>query len=570
MRNLKIGMRLYIAFGIMIALILAVGVAGYLGVSRINTSFEAAVGDDAQDLQNVREIQFSMAVVSAEEGEVLAAGANAEDFAEGFTEADEALETIDAAIAELDGEDGEAAEAEENADEWAAAKESIAAWEVEHENLHEQLTALFERVDTAKGTEPELLAAIEIHRSGEQDALDAATEALDGIITDEDASLAAITADALKTAGTTKILIAIAALAGVIAAIVLALVAGLSITRPLNGLVTFTKTIAEGDLTATADMSGRDEITDLMGALNGMTDKLSSAVSDIQTIASSVAVGSQQSSAGSQQLSQGAAEQAAAAEEVSSSVEEMVASIKQNAENARQSDRIATEAVTEARLGADAVAETEKAMRDIAERISVIEEIARQTNLLALNAAIEAARAGEYGRGFAVVAAEVRKLAERSQKAASEITAVAKSSVAVAATAGSKLAAILPSIAKTAELVQEISVSSAEQSRGAEQISQAVMQLDQVVQQNAAASEEMASTAEELSTQAEQMQYAVRYFRVSNDGPEAGLSAKREAHKPVAERAADKVVAPQASEADLAGDGVLIDMEASDEEYERF
>jgi methyl-accepting chemotaxis protein len=226
-----------------------------------------------------------------------------------------------------------------------------------------------------------------------------------------------------------------------------------------------------------------------------------------------VAAGSQQMSFNSEELSEGASQQASAAEEASSSMEQMSANIRQTADNALQTEKIAAKCATDAFEGGQAVTQTVHAMKDIAGKISIIEEIARQTNLLALNAAIEAARAGEHGKGFAVVASEVRKLAERSQKAAAEISQLSSSSVEVAVNAGDMLTRMLPDIQRTAELVQEISAACKEQDSGAEQINKAIQQLDQVIQQNASASEEMSATAEELSSQSEQLQEIIGFFK---------------------------------------------------------
>ncbi|HEX8949345.1 MAG TPA: methyl-accepting chemotaxis protein, partial [Dissulfurispiraceae bacterium] len=275
--------------------------------------------------------------------------------------------------------------------------------------------------------------------------------------------------------------------------------------------------IAAGDLTVSAtERSGKDV---LGKSLSLMIERLREVVTGVKIAADNVSSGSQELSASSEQMSQGATEQAAAAEETSSSMEQMSSNIKQNADNAHQTGKIARQSAENAKESGRAVAETVSAMKEIADKISIIEEIARQTNLLALNAAIEAARAGEHGKGFAVVASEVRKLAERSQSAAREISQLSSTSVEIAEKAGAMLAKLVPDIQKTAELVQEISAASAEQDKGTEQINKAIQQLDQVIQQNASAAEEMASTSEELASQAEQLKEAIAFFEVNEKNP---------------------------------------------------
>ena len=274
--------------------------------------------------------------------------------------------------------------------------------------------------------------------------------------------------------------------------------------------------VANGNLTVTIrERSSHDK---LMQALSTMVSGLTRTVSDIRGIAGEVAAASQSISAASVQVSKGASAQAASAEEASSSMEEMVSNIKQNAENAQQTDKIANKSAKDAQESGKSVLEAVTAIKEIASKISIIEEIARQTNLLALNAAIEAARAGEHGKGFAVVAAEVRKLAERSQKAAGEINQLSTATLKVSEKSGEMLEKLVPDIQRTAELVQEITAASKEQDTGAEQINKALQQLEKVIQQNASASEEMASTTEELTGQSDQLVSALAFFRTGDEG----------------------------------------------------
>ncbi|MBF0279437.1 MAG: CHASE3 domain-containing protein [SAR324 cluster bacterium] len=282
--------------------------------------------------------------------------------------------------------------------------------------------------------------------------------------------------------------------------------------------------IAQGNLVMRNRKTGK--AIGLIGTMQEMSEKLRSVVTEVRSAGDNIASGSKQLSSASMQLSEGATEQAASVEEVSSSMEQMTANIQQNTDNANQTNMIASKASQDAQESGDAVSEAMNAMKEIASKISIIEEIARQTNLLALNAAIEAARAGEHGKGFAVVASEVRKLAERSQTAAGEITGLSNSSVQVAEKAGTMLQKLVPDIQKTAELIQEISAASNEQNIGAEQINKAIQQLDKVIQQNAGSAEEMSSTAEELSAQAETLQLTMGFFKVGDSAhrsPSSGV-----------------------------------------------
>jgi len=321
--------------------------------------------------------------------------------------------------------------------------------------------------------------------------------------------------DINKSAVGMAIMMVIVGLAGIALALaVITLFMGNRL-KPLNAAAQAADRLAGGDLTISMPGAHKDEIGLLLRSMGGMVERLRDIVANVKTGAANVSAGSQQISSTAQQMSQGATEQAASAEEVSSSMEEMAATTRQNTDNAIATERLSRKAAEDAIEGGKAVDDTVKAMKEIASSITIIEEIARQTNLLALNAAIEAARAGEAGKGFAVVASEVRKLAERSQKAAGEISVLSKNSVEVAERAGGLFAKIVPDIQKTADLMQEIASASREQSSGTEQSAKAITQLDSVVQQNSAASEELAASAEELSGQAIALQDAIAFFRLA-------------------------------------------------------
>jgi methyl-accepting chemotaxis protein len=324
--------------------------------------------------------------------------------------------------------------------------------------------------------------------------------------------------------------------------------------------------VAGGNLTV--QLTERSANDELMRSLSSMVVRLSEVVSEVKSAANNVAQGSQQLSSGSEELSQGASEQASAAEEASAAMEEMSANIRQNADNALQTEKIAVKSAQDAQEGGKAVLQTVHAMKDIAGKISIIEEIARQTNLLALNAAIEAARAGEHGKGFAVVASEVRKLAERSQRAAAEISNLSSSSVEVAEQAGNMLTRMLPDIQRTAELVQEISAACREQDTGAEQINKAIQQLDHVIQQNAAAAEEISSTAEELSCQSVQLQDTIGFFAMGEEvsAPAFLQPSAKAAANPLLKR----VRASRFSPAQASASGATLQMQVADESYERY
>jgi methyl-accepting chemotaxis protein len=301
-------------------------------------------------------------------------------------------------------------------------------------------------------------------------------------------------------------------------------VLGLSLknmTENLRATAQVADTIANGDLRVDVKLLSDQDMLGI--SLKSMVEKLRIVVGDALSAAENVSSGSQELSAGAEELSSGATEQASSAEEASSSMEQMAANIKQNADNAAQTEKIARQSAVDAQSSGDAVTRAVQAMQTIAEKITFVQEIARQTDLLALNAAVEAARAGEHGKGFAVVASEVRKLAERSQAAAAEISTLSGQTVTVARDAGEMLAKLVPDIKKTAELVEEISAACREQDIGADQVNQAIQQLDKVIQQNAGAAEQMSATSEELAAQAEQLQSSIAFFRI--DGSESATKA---------------------------------------------
>lgn len=367
-------------------------------------------------------------------------------------------------------------------------------------------------------------------------------------------------------------------IAGCLVCVGLAITLGIIITRmitkPVRTLVDGLGRIATGDLSARVASDSRDEIGELSNAANAMAEALDAKaklalqigegdlrhevnlssekdtlglalrkmvsnlrdiVGNVRAAAENVAAGSEEMTSTAQALSTGSSEQAASVEEVSASMEQAATSIQQNTENARETEKIAGKAAHDATTAGQSVSRTVQAMKDIAQKISIIEEIARQTDLLALNAAIEAARAGEHGKGFAVVASEVRKLAERSQTAAGEISKLSSTSVEIAESAGVMLEKLVPDIRKTADLVKEIAAGSEEQNSGAAQVNKAVQELDKVIQQNATASEELASSSEELASQAEQLQTAIEFFKVNDDHRSAKAAGRAPAaiHGPV-------------------------------------
>ncbi len=287
-----------------------------------------------------------------------------------------------------------------------------------------------------------------------------------------------------------------------------------SIVKPLNKGVTFAQTIGNGDLTVELDINQEDEIGLLAKALNTMASNLKGIVISIKENANDLVSSGQNVKSSSLQLSKGSADQAASAEEVSTSIEEMVANIDQNTDNAVQTETITVETAKDVNVADKLSSEAASSMKSVAEKITIIGDIAFQTNILALNAAVEAARAGEHGRGFSVVAAEVRKLAERSKVAADEIHSLVNGGLKVSQEAGEKSRLLVPDIEKTTQLIKEISAASLEQKTGAEQINMAMQQLNLITQENASSSDELTQSAEQLSELADRLKEAVSFFNI--------------------------------------------------------
>ena len=429
---------------------------------------------------------------------------------------------------------GEAAAPEEFKGKWAEIREFWAGYE----KLEDRLVGYMKT-----GRRDDALALNQNEGTVAGQKLDALTESLSSL-TEAAVKNADEASDAAyqSTFGT---LVIIASVAGVVS-IVSAIWISISISRGLTRATTAVRKVAEGDLTENVQVNSRDEIGILLTHVDDMVERLRGVVGDALAAADNVSSGSQELSSSSEQLSQGATEQASSAEEASASMEEMAANIKQNADNAAQTEKIARQSSKDAEASGEAVGRAVVAMRTIAQKISIVQEIARQTDLLALNAAVEAARAGEHGKGFAVVASEVRKLAERSQAAAAEISSLSGETVQVATEAGEMLNRLVPDIRKTAELVSEISAACREQDIGASQINEAIQQLDKVTQQNSGASEEVSATSEELAAQAEELQTSIAFFKVerANAGPAVRPTPVRQATPVAAPRSAAKPATP--------------------------
>jgi methyl-accepting chemotaxis protein len=496
--QISIKARLLVGFGLLVVLIALASVLGVLRLNGMNDRIESIVSSSAESIKLGARINQDLLEVSrAEKNFILA------------TDAAERQE-IRGRIAEARSnmaERREALRAISDPDEIANLDEFAALWGRYEETQDRVLDLAQENRDA----EAFALA------SGEgRDQLNAAETLIREIVADTELDL-----DNDKAASDQNFLAArrtlvILAVVSLLVAVVIAAWVVISVNGGIRRALEVTGALERGDLTVTPDIRNRDEIGRLLEQMGATIERLRGIVAEVKSGSDSVSSGSQQLSTTAEQLSQGATEQASSTEEVAASMEEMTATVKQTADNAGETESIAQQAAQDAESSGKAVGDAMEALRNIAEKIAVVEEIARQTDLLALNAAIEAARAGEQGKGFAVVASEVRKLAERSKQAASEINTLSSDTVGVAEESSAKLNELVPKIRRTAELVQEISSSSREQDGGINQMTQSVTQLDTVIQQNASASEEMASTSEELAGQAEMLQQTISFFRTDS------------------------------------------------------
>ncbi|MCF3638632.1 methyl-accepting chemotaxis protein [Rhizobium sp. TRM95111] len=493
-----IKLKLFLAFGFMLAVLIGTAGYGIMSLGSLNTTLSDVLNGPAERLKLAQQLSNLQLQQIRQQKNMLSA-ANAAESNRYIGLSDDARKKFDEAFEQVLGK---------------ATEQGKVLW-----NKLQGFTTDFRRDDDrirALALAGDMVAATRVSTVDARAATNEIDQLLGEVVELEAGRLDAAEMDAdAQYQATRTIMVSVAAIA-LLVAVSVAMWIVISINRGLNRAVGVVQNVSDGDLTRFAEVTTKDEVGDLLGHVNTMIERLRGVVADALSASDNVSSGSQELSSSSEQLSQGATEQASSAEEASASMEEMASNIKQNADNAAQTEKIARQSAKDAEASGQAVGRAVGAMRTIAEKISIVQEIARQTDLLALNAAVEAARAGEHGKGFAVVASEVRKLAERSQAAAAEISALSGETVSVATEAGEMLNRLVPDIRKTAELVSEISAACREQDIGASQINEAIQQLDKVTQQNAGSSEQMSATSEELAAQAEELQASIAFFRVDS------------------------------------------------------
>ena len=512
--QISIKARLIAGFTLVVLLIAASSILAIVRLNGMNDRIEGIVNSSAESIKlGARINQDILEISRAERNYILATNESERaEFRQAIAEDRENLESRRQDLRELS-----------DADEVAVLDDFAARWSA-YLDSQERVMELVDAGESAR--------AFDLANGEGRELLNRAESLVAEIVADTEADLEADKAASDENFLAARNTLLIIALVSLVFSIAVAAWIVVSVNGGIRRALAVTSALEQGDLTVTPDIRNRDEIGTLLEQMGRTIERLRSVVAEVKSSSTAVSSGSQQLSSTAEELSQGSTEQASSTEEVSSSMEEMTATVRQTADNSGETESVAQQAATDAEASGKAVGEAMEALRNIAERIAVIEEIARQTDLLALNAAIEAARAGEQGKGFAVVASEVRKLAERSKTAAAEINDLSSSTVGVAEDSSAKLQELVPKIRRTAELVQEINASAREQDSGINQITQSITQLDQVIQQNASASEEMASTSEELAGQAEMLESAVAFFRTN--GSNGGASTSESAEAPSA------------------------------------
>jgi len=500
-KNMSIGKRLGIGFGLIVVLLISMGLSGYWGVESITRETMKVLEGDAKLVTLFARAKATTLELRRFEKDTFLNVDEPQIRTQYASKWDAQRQKLREVLGELD-------KAKLSADDKAALRSMR-----EDMDMYEGgYTKVLGMIQAGKlHTPQECNAAIYEFKDETHRMEDLATE-----LTNRHAEV--LVPAVVEIAKTTTTTLLIFSVVSIFASVVITLVISRGITKPIQDVLEVVENISAGDLTKTINADRGDELGRLLGAMAKMTAKLNEMIGEVRMGAGSVSTAAAQVASSASIVSQGTSEQAAAVEQVTSSMEEMSASVTQNAENSRKMEQTARKGAQDAGQSGQAVQETVSAMKLIAEKIAVIEEIAYQTNMLALNAAIEAARAGEHGRGFAVVAAEVRNLAERCRTAAQEIGGLAVANVQVAERSGGLLAELVPAIQKTADLVQEVAATSREQAAGVNQINGAISQVGIVTQRNAAGAEELSSTAEELASQAEALQDMISFFRVSAHG----------------------------------------------------
>jgi methyl-accepting chemotaxis protein len=525
---------------------IGISIGGYLGISMITSRMGSMYADRVVPLEQLSVVKEAYAIELRSAGDRFVAGELTQQEA-----ADLATSMIEEAEAE-----------------WATYLGTLLTEEEkrlieEVEAGHPAVRAVAARIDNM--IRANSVEALDAYLTNEfEDEIARFHAAMDALVEYQSVEAARLTEEGVSLGTTLSWSIIAACAVAIMFSFGVSIVFTRRMKKALNTAVDLTQDVADGVLDATIDTQLNDEIGQVITSLNSMVNRLRTVVGDVVVASGNVASGAEQMASTAEQLSRGATEQASSTEEASSAMEQMTANIQQSALNAQDTEKIARKSASDARESGAAVAKAVEAMQTIAEKIMVVQEIARQTDLLALNAAVEAARAGEHGRGFAVVASEVRKLAERSQLAAGEISTLSGNTVRAARAAGEMLQGLVPDIERTSSLVAEISNASSETSTGAMQVNLAIQQLDKVTQENTSASEQLSSTAEELASQAEQLQSAISFFKVEGAG--SFTQGQKRQSRPAAVRPQSKSTARPASKSADSGAAGGFDFDLSGED----